>query len=136
MKEILACFFSCLGLALCAQNQKIELHQLQKNGNIYLFEETPYTGTVYEKYENGNIGLVGDIKQGKREGTWTYWYSTGEKKRETTYVNNQKEGYSYYWYTNGTLAKEITFRANQNIDQKLWNTNGSRLKNPQFEIFK
>lgn len=137
MKSALfACFFLCSTYTLFAQNQRIELSKLQKNDGLYFFAEKPYTGIVYEKYENGNIGLVGEIKNGKRENVWTYWYSTGVKKRESTYANNVKEGKSYYWHNNKILAKEITFRANQNIDQKTWNTDGSRQKNSQFEIFK
>ncbi|MDR0941523.1 MAG: hypothetical protein LBM68_04780 [Bacteroidales bacterium] len=137
MKYIFSSIFylCCIG-SLYAQNQTIELHTLQKIGDVYMFNEKPYTGIVYEKHENGSIGLVGELQNGKRENVWTYWYSTGVKKRETTYINNKKEGSSYYWHTNGTLAKEVTFRTNQNIDQKLWNNSSARLKNPQFEIFK
>ncbi|MCL2327901.1 MAG: hypothetical protein FWC39_05235 [Bacteroidetes bacterium] len=133
---LLATIFSCFAIALFAQNQKVELRQLQQSNNVYFYEEKPYTGMVYEKYENGSIGLWGELKNGKREGVWTYWYRSGTKKRETTFVNNQKEGTTYYWHENGSLAKEITFRANQNIDQKLWDNSGTRLKNPRFEIFK
>ena len=135
MKFVLStCFFFSLTVALFAQNQKVELRQLHQSNTVYFYEEKPYTGIVYEKHENGNIGLWGELKNGKREGVWTYWYSSGTKKRETTYVNNQKEGNTYYWHENGILAKTITFRANQNIDQKLWDITGTRLKNPQFLI--
>ncbi len=136
MKRILFCFFICVGGVLSAQNQMLALSQLQNNGTIYTYEEKPYTGTVYEKYDNGNIVCWGEMKDGKREGKWTYWYSSGVKKRESHYVNNQKEESTYYWHENGTLTKEIIFRANQNIDQKFWDSTGTRLKNPQFEVFK
>ncbi|MDR2962959.1 MAG: hypothetical protein LBU90_04925 [Bacteroidales bacterium] len=126
-------FASC---ALCAQSQAVELHNLQKNDNLYVYNNQAFTGTVYARHANGNIGLWGNIENGKREGVWTYWYSSGIKKRETNFVNNQKEGYTYFWHENGTLAKELYFRANQNISQKLWNSNGNRLKSPQYHTHK
>ena len=79
---------------------------------------------------------LGEYKNGRKEGTWTYWYSTGEKKRESTYRDNKKEGTTYYWHQNGQMAKEITYRDDKNIDQKLWDDKGNRLKNPTFESFK
>lgn len=124
-------FMSAVGIA-----QNTELSKLTNNDDLYYLNGKPYTGKVFAKHENGSIGMVGEIKNGKKEGTWTYWYSTGEKKRETTFINNKKEGITYYWHPNGQVAKEIMYRDDKNIDQKLWDANGNRLKNPSFESFK
>ena len=103
---------------------------------IAYLDGTPYSGKVFLKHSNGKIGLLGEYKNGRKEGTWTYWYSTGEKKRESTYRDNKKEGTTYYWHQNGQMAKEITYRDDKNIDQKLWDDKVNRLKNPTFESFK
>ena len=95
-----------------------------------------YTGNIYAKHQNGAIGLVGEVKDGLKEGTWRYYYSTGEIKRESTFINDKKEGITYYWYQNGQVAKEIMYRNDRNIDQKLWDENGRRLPNPGFQSFR
>lgn len=136
MKFLFVFLTMCVCSAACAQQHVVELHTLQKNDDLFFFNNQAFTGTVYERHANGNIGLWGNIEQGKREGTWTYWYSTGVKKRETNFVNNAKEGYTYFWHENGVLAKELYFRANQNMSQKLWDNTGSRLKSPQYHIHK
>ena len=143
MKKLLliVVFFLLSNLAF---SQNVELSQLkqqwvtqgQEDVEITYLDGKPYTGKVYAKHPNGKIGLIGEFNNGKKEGTWTYWYSTGEKKRVSTYINNKKEGTTYYWHPNGQVAKEITYRNDKNIDQKLWNIKGDRLKNPTFESFK
>jgi antitoxin component YwqK of YwqJK toxin-antitoxin module len=120
-----------------AFSQNVDLGQLQKNNvGLYMKDSALYTGKIYKKHENGNIGLVGEIKDGKKAGTWVYFYSTGEKKRESIYINNLKEGLTYYWYKNGIMAKEIMYRDGKNIDQKLWDEKGDRKPNPTFESFR
>lgn len=143
MKKHLLVLVVCL-LTNVAFAQNVDLSQLkqqwktegQEDVELSYLDEKPYTGKVFAKHSNGKIGLVGEYNNGKKEGTWTYWYSTGEKKRISTYSNNKKEGTTYYWHPNGQVAKEITYRNDRNIDQKLWDNKGNRLKNPTFESFK
>lgn len=131
-------------LSVIAFSQNVELSKIttkwvtqdREDVEIAYYEGKPYNGKVYAKHPNGKIGLLGEYVNGKKEGTWTYWYSTGEKKRESIYKDNKKEGTTYYWHQNGQVAKEITYRNDKNIDQKLWDEKGNRLKNPAFESFK
>lgn len=141
-KLLLAAVISLISLISFSQNVEISKLTTQwitlgnEDVEISFYEGKPYTGKVFAKHPNGNLGLVGEYQNGKKIGTWTYWYSTGEKKRESTYQENKKEGTTYYWHPNGQVAKEITYRNDKNIDQKLWDAKGNRLKNPTFESFK
>lgn len=143
MKKLLLAIVVAL-VSIQAFSQNVEVSKLTTQwvtvGNedieIAYLDGTPYTGKVFAKHSNGKLGLVGEYVNGKKDGTWTYWYSTGEKKRESTYHENKKEGTTYYWHQNGQVAKEITYRNDKNIDQKLWDDKGNRLKNPAFESFK
>lgn len=134
MKTIILLSVIFASFAGFAQNK--DLSELSIKDNLYYLDNKPYSGKVYAKHDNGNIGLMGECKDGKKENTWTYWYSTGEKKRESSFINNKKEGITYYWHPNGQVAKEIMYRDDKNIDQKLWDANGNRLKNPSFDSFK
>lgn len=140
----LFCAILVVLLSLTAFSQNVEFSKLttkwvtegREDVEIAYYNGSAYTGKVYAKHPNGKLGLVGEYVNGKKEGTWTYWYSTGEKKRESTFHENKKEGTTYFWHQNGQVAKEITYRNDKNIDQKLWDDKGNRLKNPTFESFK
>ncbi len=135
MKAIL---LSLIGFILIsATNSNVtELKELKKSAEgLYMHNNAVFSGKVLAKHKNGTVGLVGEIKDGLKDGTWTYWYSSGEKKRESVYVKNKKQGLTYYWYMNGQVAKEIMYRDDKNIDQKLWDEDGNRLKNPSFNSF-
>ncbi|MDA3882066.1 MAG: hypothetical protein PF481_02165 [Bacteroidales bacterium] len=132
---VIMSFFFVFATAIGQNN--VELSELAKNNSgKYVYNGELYTGTVYAKHVNGTIGLIGEVKEGSKEGIWQYFYSTGEKKRESTYINNKKEGITYYWYQNGQVAKEIMYRSDKNIDQKLWDENGKRKPNPGFDSFR
>jgi len=110
----------------------IQISDLEKVDKIYMKDGKPFSGSCYEKHENGKIAIKGQMKNGKKEGTWIYWFSDGQKRRETNYVENKKDGLTYFWYENGQKQKEIMFKQDKNIDQKLWDEEGNRLPNPSF----
>lgn len=127
----------CVSIISVAGQNNVELSELTKNEQgAYLYKGELYTGNIFGKHQNGAIGLIGEVKNGLKEGTWRYYYSTGEIQRESTYINDKKEGLTYYWYQNGQLAKEIMYRNDRNIDQKLWDENGRRRPNPGFDSFR
>ncbi|MBN2668898.1 MAG: hypothetical protein JXR60_06700 [Bacteroidales bacterium] len=106
----------------------------QGNDQKYYDKQTGklYSGVAYNKYDNGQIGMKGNIKLGVFDGLWTWWYEDGAKKRETTYKDGLKEGYSYWWHKNGIKKAEIRFNGDKNIEQKRWDEKGNRLPNPKL----
>jgi len=132
MKKALL-ILSILFISILANSQPpIQISELEKVDKMYMKDGKPYSGSCYEKHENGKIAIKGQIKNGKKEGTWTYWYSDGQKRRETNFSENKKEGLTYFWYENGQKQKEIMFKQDKNIDQKLWDEEGNRMPNPTF----
>ncbi len=119
-----------------SQDKIVSMGQLTLKGKIYYFDDKPFTGKCYDKRENGKIGLKGQFVDGMKDGLWTWWYSTGQVKRESTFIRNKKEGMTTYWHLNGVKSKEIMYRNDKNIDQKLWDENGNRLPNPSFTEYK
>lgn len=132
MKKALL-LLSVLFISVVAYCQSpVQLSELQKVDKLYFKDGKPFSGLCYEKHTNGKIAIKGQIKNGKKEGAWIYWYSDGQKRRETNYSENKKEGLTYYWYENGQKQKEIMFKQDKNIDQKLWDEEGNRMPNPTF----
>lgn len=103
--------------------------------SLYYFNGEPYNGGCYGLFSTGELGFKGKIVNGKKEGMWKYWYSSGAPKRESEYANNRKNGMTYYWHKNGVKSKEIKYINNKNVDQKLWDEEGNRLPNPGFDSF-
>lgn len=132
MKKLILIVISMLSYSILF-SQATDINVLEKKEEVYYLNGKFYSGNCYAKHENGKIGLKGQIKNGLKEGTWIWYYSDGTKKRESAFINNQMEGLTMYWHANGVKAKEIMYKAGKNIDQKLWNEDGTRKPNPTFQ---
>lgn len=127
--------FVLISVSAFAQ-ETVDISSLEIKDRVYFYNSKPFTGKCYAKHENGKIGMKGSFENGKKQGLWVWWYSDGEKKRETSYENNKKEGLTIYWHKNGVKSKEIIYKNNKNIEQKLWDEQGNRLPNPSFQSFR
>ncbi|MFH2144347.1 MAG: hypothetical protein ABIJ97_18110 [Bacteroidota bacterium] len=138
LKSVLV-FFCLLSVQyLWAQEErKIPAEKLTEiDGVTYVEgEKQPFTGTSFQNHTNGNIGMAGTYKNGKKEGDWVWWYENGEKQRITQYVGGEKHGKCIWWYNTGVKKSEIIFENNRNIRQLSWDKNGIKTKNPSFSSF-
>lgn len=131
VKILLITILMLSGVIAFSQNH--DMADLTQKSNVFYFNDQPYTGGCYAKHPNGKIGLKGKFVEGKKEGKWSWWYDSGKLRRESEFINNKKEGMTTFWYENGVKAKEIIYRNDKNIDQKLWNEDGTRKPNPTFQ---
>ena len=70
--------------------EAIERDKLQKQGTkgeeLYApNDQAAYTGWVKLMYPNGQIMILGQIKDGKQDGLVTKWYENGQKSQEENY---------------------------------------------------
>ena len=70
--------------------EAIERDKLQKQGTkgeeLYApNDKAAYTGWVKLMYPNGQIMILGQIKDGKQDGLVTKWYENGQKSQEENY---------------------------------------------------
>ena len=57
----------------------------ERSGLLYLINsETPFTGIVVGKYQNGQKEWGSNYKNGKPDGPYIEWYDNGQKRREGT----------------------------------------------------
>jgi antitoxin component YwqK of YwqJK toxin-antitoxin module len=73
-------------------------------------------------YENGQIKVLGQLKDGKpgrltqwyengqKYGLWTSWYENGLKKAEVNWENGEMHGLMTFWYDNGQKKEEGIFK--------------------------
>lgn len=117
--------------------EKVNLNDLQEIDGLYYEagSKTPFTGDCFLLHKNGQLGMAGVIKNGKRDGQWAWFYETGTKKRFATYKDGVKQGATIFYYKNGVKKSEIIFDNDQNIRQTSWDEKGNKVKNPSFEQF-
>ncbi len=100
MKQVFL-FALLFTLAGCAA-KKVNFDQLQdRNGLYYLVnDDKPFSGQVVS-YVAGKVEFEGEVKNGLKEGNWTYYYPTGQRKMEGSFSDGLKEGTWNYWKENG-----------------------------------
>ena len=95
---------------------------LVRRGDVFYQESSPepYTGPVFDLWENGNKMLEGSFKNSIKDGRWMEWFENGQPEKRYTYRYGQKHGYWAEWHNNGLLSVEGSY-----IDGKedgLWST--------------
>ena len=132
--------------------EAIDFNKLQNRGEkgeelLYApNEQTPYTGWLKVMYGNGQINVLGQLKDGKEHGLWTWWYENGQKRSEHTYKdgkivsatawkpNGEKcpdtnlvdgNGIVCSYHKNGQKNKERTYKDGEEISTKEWDEDGN-----------
>ena len=95
------------------------------------FSDEPISGKVYGYF--GEIKplkkvYIGNLRKGKREGKWVFYYqSTGTKSYEYNFRNGKEDGLSTSWYENGQKKVERTYKGGErNGLQTWWYENGQK----------
>ena len=84
---------------------------------IYFFEWRNNRVTT-EWYDSGQKKHEGALKDGKRQGFWTFWHENGQKKMEITYKDGKRDGLRTRWHENGQKRQESTFK--DDLEHGLW----------------
>ena len=91
-------------------------------------DDEPYTGKVFDFYDNGQKKLNGRYRKGLKIGQWTYYHQNGQKEREESYKDGELDGLSTTWYENGQKQLEDTYKDGI-LDGKStdWYENGQKM---------
>ncbi|MGL5124596.1 MAG: toxin-antitoxin system YwqK family antitoxin [Fusobacteriaceae bacterium] len=97
------------------KQEVIDESQLQERNGVYykINEEKGFTGIVAEKYENGQIEMEYNYKNGKEDGPYKFYYSNGQLKVEGNYKNGQRDGLFKSYYENGQVKEEENLKNGQ-----------------------
>lgn len=79
------------------------------------YHATTVNGMLLNKdfYPNGNLRLVGNLKEGKRNGSWRFYNPSGILTSESTYVEGDLSGLQKSFYLNGALHTEYYCDSNK-----------------------
>ncbi len=124
MVTLLGVFFSC-GQSHDNQEKLIQEELLKDNG---------YTGDFEEKYPNGLLKIQGRMVNGKREGSWKYYYEDGMLWSRGYFRNDVYHGASSVYYPNGTLKMQGNYREGKSIGVwSFWAEDGRFIKKVDVE---
>jgi antitoxin component YwqK of YwqJK toxin-antitoxin module len=98
---------------------------IPKTGTAPQDTTPPQSGLYEKKYKNGQVSLRGEMRDGKREGTWFSYYEDGKLWSQGEYVNGQRNGKSISWYPNGQKRFEGNYtNEKQTGTWKYWDETG------------
>ena len=92
------------------------------------FSDEPITGKVYDYFgENNKKVYIGNLRNGKKEGNWTWWYDIGQMKFDKTFKEGKENGLFTSWYENGQKSYEGTFKDGEQQGLHIsWYENGQK----------
>ena len=112
------------------ENVPVGIHRkYRKDGNVT-------ESTIYN--DSGRIISTGIVNEkGEKEGDWTDFYPTGEKRDEGKYTNNKKSGTWKFYRLNGTVEQVGNYR-NDRINGlwKWYYPNGYLLREEEYFLGK
>lgn len=97
----------------------------QRSAGAYAFDGTEDGAWSY-RYPDGQLRERGSWDQGKRVGTWTQWYpsgqrhSTGERRWDAAFRGSPREGPWTFWYANGELRARGSFTDGRAAGEWRW----------------
>ena len=109
--------------SFCNESPKVQIRN-----NLYYLPNTqkPYSGENICVYlSNGQYYSQGEIKNGLRRGTWSFWHENGQIAVEGNFKKGELEGKQTNWHEDGWKESEKNFKDGM-YDGKLivWHENG------------
>ena len=103
--------------------------ELRKNVGLVFYNDTLFTGTTEIYYPNGNKAETIDYLNGKRNGAYKKWFSTGVLSYHSNYKNGKQQGITKSWWINGNLRSKTNHdNGVLNGVQKQWYKSGEKFK--------
>jgi len=84
-----------------------------ENGQIWMegnFKDGKKDGKWYEYNENGQIRKIVNYKDGKKDGKWTWYYENGQIEEEGNFKDGEEEGKWTWYYENGQIWMEGNYK--------------------------
>ena len=114
-------------LSSYSHSEGISPDQLVKKDSIYyeVNSNTPFTGSVMEYYENGQLKFRENYKNGIVDGPHEWFHKNGQLDERGNYKNGKEDGVWEKYYENGELEERDNWKEGE--QDGLWeyfNENG------------
>ena len=144
MKQTLLIITALMLIVGCGSDSiKLDINNLIDRGGVMYApnDDKPFTGIVFDFYENGEKELDGNYRKGLMNGEWTYYHENGQIHGEGRFIDgdgsnlselsgvpfNGRTGRWNVWFKNGQKESEGTYK-NGKEDGKWtrWYENGQK----------
>ncbi|MGG1592471.1 toxin-antitoxin system YwqK family antitoxin [Terribacillus saccharophilus] len=88
----------------------------------------PFTGLVYELYNNGNLNYYANYVNGFIEGELIEFYKSGKLKAIKTLIHGQSNGQERRWHENGKKSFEGDYKLGIALHFTEWDEAGEIVK--------
>lgn len=101
---------------------------VSKDGLLFATgSDVAYTGWVVQRYANGRLHHLTQIKDGKRHGLSVSWHRNGKKVEQGRFEEGVQVGVWRNWYDNGQLVAETTLKDGKAEGKNVnWHRNGKK----------
>lgn len=97
-------------------------------------DDEGYTGKYEKRYENGRLRIQGEMVDGKREGSWKYFYDNGMFWSKGYFQNDVQHGMSSVYFPSGILKMQGEYANGEAIGiWSFWNEDGELIKKVDVE---
>jgi len=143
MKRLLTVTILLFASLLYSQS-KFDINNLIDRGGLKYApnDDEPYTGKVFDFYENGQKKLDGNYRNGLMNGKWTYYHENGQIYVQGRFIDgdgsnlselsgvpfNGRTGRWNVWFKNGQKESEGTYRNGNLIGKfEIWLDDGTKV---------
>ena len=70
-------------------------------------------------FEDGTLQIEGVIKNGKRQGTWTWYHQNAILESSVDFKAGRKEGVQHFYLDDGTLTRTEVYQQGAFVENKL-----------------
>ena len=119
MKKLLLGVFLLASALSFSATRKVSAEKIimdQTTGIAYVQgEQTPFTGTVEVKYDNGKVQALMEIKNGLLDGKTVTYFPNGKVQSKENYKDGYEEGVNIIYYENGQVEYEKYVKDNGKV---------------------
>ena len=77
---------------------------------ITYYKGTPFTGEIFENYNNGQLYYKINFKDGKQDGLSEWYYENGQLQYKDNFKDGNRDGLSEFYYENGQLQRKANYK--------------------------
>ena len=142
MKRLLTVTILLFASLLYSQS-KFDINNLIDRGGLKYApnDDEPYTGKVFDFYENGEKELDGNYRKGLMNGKWMYYHENGQIHGQGRFIDgdgsnpsessgipfNGRSGRWSFWYKNGQKSSEDNYKDGKRDGKyTTWYENGQK----------
>lgn len=135
MKKYLFLLFLSLFLTACKEKTIDESLVENRKGIVYeINQQEPFTGTVISKYDNGQLMLKENYKDGKKNGFKREYEKNGQLSSERNYKGGKLHGTQKYYTSYGQLDVEENYQdGKKNGIEKVYSETGNLWRKENYK---